>query len=161
MGLVKKILNQYGNVKPNEKGNGKLYINDLPLYQALLDELVGKEVEYTLQEKQRNVTIAQYGYYHGVILPTALKDECFGGWEKDDLDAFLTKEFLGELKMKEIKGIPVEFRNVPSKSGISKTEMVEFINRVIKFLAEQGIVVPESSKQTQAYADNDKLVAKS
>jgi hypothetical protein len=77
-------------------------------------------------------------------LPTALKDETFGGWSKEELDAYLKSNFLQKTKLKVINNIPVELRYSPSKAIITKEEMTEFLNKVITFLAQQGVIVPES-----------------
>ena len=124
--------------------DGELYINNVEYYKLCLKEFEGKEIEVVVKEKEKDPTLRQYGYYYGVVLPTALRDETFGGWTKEELDAYLKNNFLQKTKLKILNNVPVELRYSPSKAIITKEEMTEFLNKVIIFLAQQGIVVPES-----------------
>ena len=124
--------------------DGELYLNNVEYYKLCLKEFEGKEIEVAVKEKEKDPTLRQYGYYYGVVLPTALKDETFGGWSKEELDAYLKSNFLQKTKLKVINNIPVELRYSPSKAIITKEEMTEFLNKVITFLAQQGVIVPES-----------------
>ena len=124
--------------------NGELYLNNVEYYNLCLKEYEGKEIEVIVKEKEKDPTLRQYGYYYGVVLPTALRDETFGGWTKEELDAYLKNNFLQKTKLKILNNVPVELRYSPSKAIITKEEMTEFLNKVIIFLAQQGIVVPES-----------------
>ena len=132
--------------------DGELYLNNVEYYNLCLKEFEGKEIEVIVKEKEKDPTLRQYGYYFGVVLPTALKDEIFGGWSKEELDAYLKSNFLQKTKLKIINNIPVELRYSPSKAIITKEEMTEFLNKVITFLAQQGVIVPESHE----YISNDK-----
>jgi len=132
--------------------NGELYLNNVEYYKLCLKEFEGKEIEVIVKEKEKDPTLRQYGYYFGVVLPTALEDETFGGWSKEELDAYLKSNFLQKTKLKILNNVPVELRYSPSKAVITKEEMTEFLNKVIIFLAQQGIIVPESHE----YISNDK-----
>ena len=135
--------------------DGKLHLHNIDYYNLCLQEQEGKEIEIIVQQQERDPTLRQYGYYYGVVLPTALKDETFGGWTKEELDAYLKSNYLQKSKMKIINNVPVELKSSPSKAAISKEEMTEFLNQVITFLAQQGIVVPESYEYIKAH-DTDK-----
>ena len=124
--------------------DGELYLNNVEYYKLCLKEFEGKEIEVVVKEKEKDPTLRQYGYYYGVVLPTALKDETFGGWTKEELDAYLKNNFLQKTKLKILNNVPVELRYSPSKAIITKEEMTEFLNKVITFLAQQGVIVPES-----------------
>jgi len=136
--------------------DGQLHLNNVDYYTHCLKEYEGKEIELIMQEKEKDPTLRQYGYYFGVVLPTALKDETFGGWTKEELDAYFKSNFLQKSKMKIINNIPIELRYSPSKTAISKEEMTEFLRQVITFLAQQGVVVPESHEYIKAYDTNGK-----
>ena len=124
--------------------DGELYLNNVEYYKLCLQEFEGKEIEVIVKEKEKDPTLRQYGYYYGVVLPTALRDETFGGWTKEELDAYFKNNFLQKTKLKILNNVPVELRYSPSKAIITKEEMTEFLNKVIIFLAQQGIIVPES-----------------
>tara|TARA_Y100000310_G_scaffold345418_1_gene464765 strand:+ start:6049 stop:6504 length:456 start_codon:yes stop_codon:yes gene_type:complete len=131
--------------------DGQLHLHNVDYYNRCLQEQEGKEIEVIIKEKEKDPTLRQYGYYFGVVLPTALEDETFGGWTKEELDGYLKSNFLQKSKMKVINNVPVELKYSPSKTAISKEEMTEFLRQVITFLAQQGIVVPESHEYIKAY----------
>ena len=79
--------------------DGELYLNNVEYYKLCLKEFEGKEIEVVVKEKEKDPTLRQYGYYYGVVLPTALKDETFGGWTKEELDAYLKSILLISYKI--------------------------------------------------------------
>ena len=148
---MKRILKHKGKVI-----DGQLHLNNVDYYTHCLKGLEGKDIEVTVQEKEKDPTLRQYGYYFGVVLPNALEDETFGGWTKEELDAYLKSNFLQKSKMKIINNVPIELKYSPSKAQISKEEMTEFLRKVITFLAQQGVIVPESHEYIKAYDTNGK-----
>jgi len=140
--------------------DGQLYVDDAKLRQHVINSLEGKEIEEIIQEKHRDPSSEQRGYYHGIILKIALENEIFGGWEKRELDRFLTKKFLGETTIKEINGIPTEVDDTPSKATISRKQWSKFIDKVITFMNQQGIDIPEATyKRIEKYHDTGKFTA--
>ena len=156
MGLAITILKQFGKV-----AGSRLFMNDLPLYAAILEDLDGKEIELVIKEREKNVTMGQHGYLHGVVIPAALADEQFGGWTAKELSDFITENSIGEKKVKEINDVVVEFLHVPSKATISRKKMGVVIDWAVRFFAEHGITIPPPTKQTKAYADKNRIVSKS
>lgn len=134
------IIKHFGSIN-----NGKLYLIDLPSYQANLNSLEGKEVEVIIEEKFEETTTNEHAYYRGVIIPVALSCEVFHGWNKDELHVYLTDRFLGQDIIKEIKGIRVTSRFIPSTANIGKRKMAQFITDVLQWLATLDIVIAEPS----------------
>lgn len=132
----KPIIKHYGIVK-----NYKLQFYNPQRYYANLRELNGREFENIIQEKKEDITLDQYGYYFGGILPTALQSNIFGGWTKDELDAYLSKKYLSKIVIKKIWNEIIEFRVTPSKTKISKKIFSEFIEKVLIHMEIEGIHV--------------------
>jgi len=134
----------FGLVK---KGNLIYYNTDL-LQQSIKD-LEGKEFELVLKEKYKKASEDAFGYYFGGIIQEALKYEIFGGWTKEEVDDFFSDMFLSYTKtlcIKPTNGFE-EFktiRKVESKSNLSSKRMKEFTEKVIVWLAENGIIVQSS-----------------
>ncbi len=61
------------------------------------------------------------------------------GWEKEDLHQFFLIRHFGE----EIKEMFGEKRRVPlrTSSGLNKQEFTDFIDSVVRFMAERGVVL--------------------
>jgi len=134
--MNKPVLKHFGKVS-----EGKLLLYDMDRYNNDLTRYNGKEIQITVEYKYNDVTASQFGYYYGAILPTALENEAFGGWEIDELDYELKKRFLSDKAIKKIGGEEIETEIVPSKSRIGKERMKGFIEKVLNFLAEYGVEV--------------------
>ena len=61
------------------------------------------------------------------------------GWDKQDLHAFFKIEMFGS----EVREVFGRKRHVPLKgtSGLTKPEMSDFIDGVVRFMAERGVVL--------------------
>lgn len=140
--------------------DGQLYVDDIKLRQHVINSLEGKEIEEVIQEKHTDPTSGQFGYWHSVLLPIALEAEAFGGWTKRELDRFLTKKFLGDTAIKEIRGIPTEVDDTPSKANISRKKWIYLIDQSIIFFSQLEIEIPEPEhKRKEKYHDEGKFTA--
>lgn len=124
--------------------NGKKVYNNGTRYIKELKRLDGKDFVEYLEEAKDSPTLNQYAYYYGGLLRTALESEVFGGWEQEELDAFLKEQFLTKIKMKTVKEDLITLRITKDKSAISKKEMVEYIEKCIMFMATEGIEIEDS-----------------
>lgn len=135
------VIKHYGRIV-----NGvKQYYNPA-LYKETITSLEGKEFEEVIKQKHKRVSEDAHGYYRGGVLGTALEFEMFGGWTKDDLHDFFAKMFLSYKKSLILKyddgtECVETIKKTQSTSGLNSKEMTEFVDKVIQWLAEQGIVV--------------------
>lgn len=138
-------LKHYGKIT-----NGKRTYYNADLHKESLLKLEGQEFEETIKLKHKPVSHDAFGYYYGAVIGTALEFEMFGGWEKDEVDDFFSDMFLSYTKTLCLKNFNEEdtlytVRKVESKgNGFSSKKMRLFTDKVIGWLAENGIIVPPS-----------------
>jgi len=122
----------------------KLYYNPKLLQQSLSD-LEGKEFVEVLKEKYKKVSLDTHGYYRGGVVKECMGYEIFGGWDEDDLHAFFASEFLRETKVlplsKDDAVHQAPITAIRSTASLSQREMNEFVEKVIRWLANEGIVI--------------------
>ena len=112
-----------------------------PLCRAIIDALnKGRFVICDVKSKSSK-SLEQLGYYHGVILPRvqAKFKEDGNTYSLAQLNDFFNDLFF--YKEETIAGRIIKIAR--SKSGATKDEMAEFINKVLIWCGEQGIEIPE------------------
>lgn len=134
----------YGFIKDGQKH----YLNP-ELLAISLAELEGKDFEEVIQKRKQTASKNQYGYLFGGIIPEALTYETFGGWDEKDLQKFFEHRFLSYTVIKDIKlangqKVSKTIYYPGSFKGLDKDEMTIVIEKIIRFLAEQGIVIKSS-----------------
>jgi hypothetical protein len=145
------VLKHFGLVTNGQRH----YYND-KLHKACLSDLEGKEFEETIKLKFKRVSCNAFAYYYGAVIGTALQAEMFGGWDKDEMDDFFSDMFLTSYKTLRINHPGSEkeehytIKKVRSKgNGFTSKEMVEFVDKVIIWLAQNDIVVPPSENYSE------------
>jgi hypothetical protein len=131
----------YGKVK-----NGKLLMSEqnAKRWAAILQQIEAGSGEFELEIKQREhrPNTNQYGYLYGGIYRETLLTNKFKGWTEDELEKFFGELFLGDRITIEVSGEPVKVKRiVKSTSSLTHKELSEFIERVIAWLANEGIAV--------------------
>jgi hypothetical protein len=125
--------------------NHKPIFKDEAFYQKNIDALEGKEFEIVMKEKHKKVSEDTHAYYRAGIIEECLKYEIFGGWNKEEVHAHFARMFLSYLvEEKHLVDGEVLFLTVKkteSTADITQKEMNEFVDNVIQWCAEQGIVI--------------------
>lgn len=139
--MTKRTFRHYGTIV-----NGKKVYSNPDLQQISISELEGQEFEEVIQKRKKEASKNQYGYLFGGIFADALEYETFDGWTVKELEQFFVEMFLSHRITKDILNedgskTSVNFLIKGSLSGIDKESMQKFIDKVIRFLAEQGIVI--------------------
>jgi hypothetical protein len=138
--MAKVIYHHYGKIV-----NGAAAYYNYPLFAQSLAELEGKEFDLIIKEKYKKVSLDTHGYYRGGVIKEALKYEIFGGWDEDMLHDFFASEFLRQVKVFQLQkedGIhQAPITSIRSTSSLSQGEMNEFVDKVIRWLANEGIVI--------------------
>ena len=121
-----------------------------------LAELEGKEFEEVLKEKTKHVSTDAHAFYRAGIIGTAMKDEMFGGWTKDEVHDHFAGLFLSYAdKEKAINGegktVMIDVLKIKSTSSLNSKQMFEFCEKVIRWLAFHKIIVkdPEQYQLTK------------
>ena len=139
----------FGRVLQN--GNISFYNNEM--WQEQRQSLAGKEFELILREKHKRPTVSQFSYYWGGILGTCLACECFSHYTtKEELHkevfapmylSYQVRVIVGKKKWDKVM--------VKSLSELNKKETSDFIENVINFCSEQGVVILPSEQYIEKY----------
>lgn len=90
---------------------------------------------------RKRKTLQQLRYFYGVILKILAKELGYEKWEIPNLHYELKKMFLTNTIISKITGEEIEA--VPSLANIRKQKMIEYIEELIRWSAQQGIVIPD------------------
>jgi hypothetical protein len=117
------------------------------IYNNALQAYNNKIVDVFIIEHEEPKSSSQLGFYHGIIIrKVCMNTEAFRGWEENEIDKFFRSLFLVTRDWRVIEGRRYEIVNTESFSTISKKRLSVFIDKVINWLATQGIVVPDPSE---------------
>ena len=145
---MKLQIKHYGRVRA-----GKI-VWDLPeLHSQQLLSLEGKNIVAIYNERHEKPSMSQYGYYRGALLVACYQSEMFSSVDnKDDIhDLYFAPKFLKYVKMVEIGGEKREVAVVRSLSDLNKTEMTDFIEKVLGDMAENEIAAPRPEEFYNKY----------
>lgn len=112
--------------------NGKLELFNQEAYLKYLQSLKG-EIELVVRRRKRRRSSNQNSYYWGVVIP--ILSETFG-YESEEMHEALKLMFL----KKEGK-LPT----LRSTSSLSTIEFMEYIDKIIRWAAQESIVIPDPS----------------
>lgn len=128
--------------------DGKIDGSEALRIRQMLALYEGKEVEISLKEVKKRITISQRGYFHGVIVPAFRLHFHNAGYTYDDADvrqylardvAKLTRIFVGPDDK--------EYEHVKSVESLTKEEMSDFIEVCLQHAAEIGLMIPPSERK--------------
>lgn len=104
-------------------------------FDSLVEKLDGQFVVLTLEKRPSPKTLDQMGYYRSTVLPDFAEES-----GEDDLKLLhmdLKESFLGKhRRTNHITGEEVYY--VPSLADVSVKEMSDFLDRVIRYAAQNG-----------------------
>jgi len=135
------VIKHFGKVL----GNKPIFTN-FDRYKEAIKSLEGKDFELVIKEKSKRVSQDQHGYYRKAIISTALEFEMFGGWDNDMVHSYFASLFLSEYKTVMLGDKQVSIKTITSTSSLNRKEMSNYINNCIIWLANNGIVVLDSSQ---------------
>lgn len=107
--------------------------------------LEGRRVRATVRKETLGRTLSQNKYYWGVVLATLAE---WSGHEPEELHDFLKTQWLG-LRSRSLPsghGFSVH----PSTRTLSVEEFSEYVDKVVRWAAEQGVRVPDASEVLDA-----------
>lgn len=143
------VLKHFAKIANN--GNISFYHADLWNEQRL--SLIGKEVEITIKERHRKPSISQFSYYWGGILRTCLQHESFSHYTSvEELHKEVMQPmFLGYQVRVVVGGKKYDKHMVKSLTELSKKETAEFIDNVLNFVAQEGVIILQPEQYTEKY----------
>ena len=112
----------------------KLVPYDQNLYNNILGYYNNKQVELTIRERRKKISTNTHGYYRGVLIPTVLSTEAFGGWDRHKVHKFFAHMFLKDIETIEVRGKIYIIETILSTAKLSQKEMNLFIDKVREYL---------------------------
>jgi hypothetical protein len=142
-------IRHFGRVLPN--GNISFY--NVDLWQEQRESLAGKEFELTIKERYKRPSVSQFGYYWGAILKTCLQNESFSHYTTVEE---LHKEVMAPMflcyQIRVVVGKKKYDKHmVKSLTELNKKETSEFIDNVLNFVAQEGVIVLSPESYTDRY----------
>lgn len=142
-------IRHFGRVLPN--GNISFY--NVELWQEQRESLAGKEFELTIKERHKRPSVSQFGYYWGAILKTCLQNESFSHYTTVEE---LHKEVMAPMflcyQIRVVVGKKKYDKHmVKSLTELNKKETSEFIDNVLNFVAQEGVIVLSPESYTDKY----------
>lgn len=133
--------------------NGNLSFYHLNLWDDQRFSLRGKEFELILREKHKKPSVNQFGYYFGCILGVCLTCEQFSHYQtREEIHKDVFSPLFLSYKIKVVVGKKSWIKDVSrSLADLSKAETSEFIQNVLNFCAQEGIVVPEAESYVEKH----------
>lgn len=132
--------------------NGDIYLEDLDLYENLVNELEGKRIQIDLNPLSLSPTEQQRNTYFGIIIRKHMMlSEAFKGWTVQECDDYLGYKFRRGVKFIRRKNSnsqqAVEY--IIPLSKLNRKKLSEYIDACIRYLQEEleiEIKINEASK---------------
>lgn len=109
----------------------------------------GKEVEISLKEIKKRITISQRGYFYGVVVPYYRLFFYQAGHLYDDKDVvqYLAR-VVGKLTRIFIGPDGEKYEHTRSIESLEKPEMSAFLEACLQHAAEIGLMIPPSERKS-------------
>ena len=123
---------------------GVLTFDDPLRWRATLGKLVGKRVTVTIRREQQRRTTQANAWYWACVVPLFSE---WTGYERDEAHTLLKQMFL---KVERVLPGGETVESIGSTSQLSIEDFSAYCNRIVRFLAEHGICVPEPGERVEA-----------
>lgn len=142
-------IKHFGRILPN--GNISFYNNEL--WNDQRQSLAGKEFELSIKERHKRPSVSQFSYYWGAILKTCLQNESFSHYlTVEELHRDVMQPlFLGYQVRVVVGKKKYDKHMVKSLSDLNKKETSEFIENVLNFIAQEGVIVLDPEQYKERY----------
>lgn len=125
--------------------DGKLVLDDPIRWRGILARHEKRRVSLVLSREQIRRTSAQNSFYWAMVVPIFSE---WSGYEKDEAHDVLKQKFLPAterpLPTGELVATP------PSTTRLTVAEFSEYVDRVCRWLAENGVYVPQPGEKVEA-----------
>lgn len=133
--------------------NGNISFYNVELWQEQRESLAGKEFELTIKERHKRPSVSQFSFYWGGVLKTCLQHESFSHYTTvEELHRDVMAPMFLSYQVRVVVG-KKKYDKVMTKSltELNKKETSEFIENVINFAAQEGVVVLSPEQYTDRY----------
>lgn len=114
---------------------GRIILEDLEGWRALLKRFEGKPVQLTLSKLRVPRSNQQNRYYWGVVVKI-MAEEC--GYESEEMHEALKARFLRRRQDEEVGGLP----RIGSTAALDTGAFAEYLDHCVRLAAEMGIEIP-------------------
>ena len=133
--------------------NGNIVFYNKEIGDEQRSVLAGKEIELVIKERHKRPSVSQFGYYWGGILKTCLQHESFSHYTTVEE---LHKEVMAPMFLSYQIRIVVGKKKwdktmVKSLTELNKRETSEFIDNVLNFVAQEGVLILPPEQYTDKY----------
>lgn len=129
--IFRATVDEAGALRPREVGR----------WAGYLAKLRGKDVEVTVRPERKHRSLKANAYLWGVVYAAASE---WSGHDAEELHEVFKGRFL---PMRQVVMPTGELLDAPGSTRELDTEAFsEFVNKVIRWLAEQGVHVPDASE---------------
>lgn len=133
--------------------NGNIVFYNKEIWDEQRSVLAGKEIELVIKERHKRPSVSQFGYYWGGILKTCLQHESFSHYTTVEE---LHKEVMAPMFLSYQIRIVVGKKKwdktmVKSLTELNKRETSEFIDNVLNFVAQEGVLILPPEQYTDKY----------
>lgn len=124
-------IDDLGHIRPTEVGR----------FAGYLAKLRGRDVEVIVRPERKHRSLNANRYYWGVVLAAGAE---WSGHDAEELHEVFKGRFL---PVREIVAPTGEVLTLPSSTADLDTEAFgNYVNAIIRWLAEQGVHVPQASE---------------
>lgn len=133
--------------------NGNIVFYHKALWDEQRDALAGKEIELVIKERHKRPSVSQFSYYWGGILRTCLQHESFQGYSNvEELHKQVFQPMFLAYQIRVVVGKKKYDKHmVKSLTELNKKETSEFIDNVLNFVAQEGVIVLSPESYTDKY----------
>ena len=119
----------YGKVD----ADGRLSFDDAVAFAKVRSLLRGQPVQVLIEPKRKLRSLAENGYYWGVVIPLLCE---WSGYSRDEMHDALREKFLG--RYDENSGLTC----IASTSSLSTVEFEKYMSDIRQWASEQKVVIP-------------------
>lgn len=124
----------YGKVD----ADGRLTFDDAVAFARVRGLLRGQPVQVLIEPKRKPRSLAENGYYWGVVIPLLCE---WSGYMSDEMHDALKEKFLG--RYDEKNGLT----RMASTSSLSTVEFEKYMSDIRQWASEQGVFIPLPNEQ--------------
>ena len=124
----------YGRIDPD----GRLTFDDAVAFARVRGLLRGQPVQVLIEPKRKPRSLAENGYYWGVVIPLLCE---WTGYTSDEMHDALKEKFLGCYDEKN------GLTRMTSTSSLSTVEFEKYMSDIRQWASEQGVFMPLPNEQ--------------
>ena len=124
---------------------GQFRPDDMVAWAGKLGRLEGKRVQCAVKKEKSGRTLSQNRYLWGVVYATLAE---WSGHEPEELHHYLCSQFLPIQEKTFPSGVVMA--QAPGTSTLTIEQFSQYVDRVVRWAADQGVYVPSADEVSDA-----------